>query len=92
MKILNPIRSNRFKRDFKLMQKRGKNPDKFKEVANFLVKEFVLPEKYKDHKLQGNYKNCRECHIEPDWLLIYRVTTDSVVFERTGTHSDLFKK
>jgi len=84
--------SSQFKKDFKLMKKRGKNPHKFNIIISLLTKESELPEKYKDHKLQGNFINCRECHIEPDWLLIYRIIEDNIVFERTGTHSDLFKK
>jgi mRNA interferase YafQ len=52
----------------------------------------TLPEKFRDHKLQGNFAGCRKCHIEPDWLLIYRIVKNEVIFERTGTHSDLFKK
>ena len=59
---------------------------------DLLEREAALPEKYKDHKLQGNFEGCRECHLEPDWLLVYRVLSDEVLFERTGTHSDLFKK
>lgn len=89
--LLNPKYSNRFEKDFELMQKRGKNPDKIEVVANLLIRQINLPPKYRDHKLQGTLKDCRECHIEPDWLLVYRITNDSVVFERTGTHSDLFK-
>jgi mRNA interferase YafQ len=83
--------TGRFKRDLKLMQKRGKNPKKFLEVMNFLEKGLPLPERYKDHKLQGEFKNFRDCHIEPDWILIYSISEEEVSFERTGTHSDLFK-
>jgi mRNA interferase YafQ len=83
--------ANRFKKELKLMQKRGKDPRKLIEIMRLLEYEISLPEKLRDHRLQGNFKDCRECHIEPDWLLVYRITNDSVVFERTGTHSDLFK-
>ncbi|MBP7710094.1 MAG: type II toxin-antitoxin system YafQ family toxin [Rickettsiales bacterium] len=74
------------------MTKRGKNPSKLQEAASFLLRGEILPEKYKDHKLQGNFEGCRECHLEPDWLLIYRTLKTEILFERTGTHSDLFKK
>ena len=84
--------ANRFKRELKLMQKRGKNFNKFVEVMRLFEFEVRLPERLKDHQLQGEFKDFRECHIEPDWLLIYRFLEGDVVFERTGTHSDLFKK
>jgi mRNA interferase YafQ len=51
-----------------------------------------LERKYKDHKLKGRFKNRRECHIEPDWLLIYKIEGETIFFERTGSHSELFKK
>lgn len=89
---LSPVRSSIFKKDFRLMIKRGKDPIKFEEVARLLLLKQELPQKYKDHKLQGKFQNCRECHLEPDWLLIYRILEDEIFFERTGTHSDLFKK
>lgn len=74
------------------MLKRGKNPHKLERVLSLLLEGVALPEAYRDHKLRGKYAHCRECRIEPDWLLIYRVLDDAIVFERTGTHSDLFKK
>lgn len=83
--------ANRFKKELKLMQKWGKNPDRFAEIMKFLERGIPLPEKFKDHKLQGEFKNFRDCHIEPDWILIYSVSENEVIFERTGTHSDLFK-
>jgi len=84
-------RSNRFKKDLKLMAKRGKNIKKFVEIANLLAMQIPLPERYRDHQLKGEFKNFRECHIEPDWLLIYRFIDSAVVFERTGAHADLFE-
>lgn len=84
--------SSQFKKELRLMKKRGKDLNKFDQVMSYLEREVELPQKYQDHKLQGNFINCKECHIEPDWLLIYRLTENSVIFERTGTHSDLFKK
>ena len=73
------------------MEKRGKSPEKIKKVIKKLVNGDRLDVNYKDHKLIGNYKNRRECHIEPDWLLIYKITGSAIIFERTGTHSDLFE-
>jgi mRNA interferase YafQ len=90
--MLIPIRTSQFKRDVKLAEKRGKKLSLLKEIMIKLAKEEPLAPKYKDHKLTGNYKDHRECHIEPDWLLIYRITIKEIIFERTGTHSDLFKK
>lgn len=56
-----------------------------------LINEEQLPQRFRDHKLIGNYKDRRECHIEPDWLLIYKITEIGITFERTGSHSDLFQ-
>lgn len=90
--MLHPIRTSQFRRDVKLAEKRGRKMNLLKTIMTKLVKEEPLELKYKDHKLTGNYKDHRECHIEPDWLLIYRTTDKEIFFERTGTHSDLFKK
>jgi len=81
-----------FKKDYKRIQKRGYDVRKLDEVINLLANEQPLPEKYKDHQLTGNYVGCRECHITPDWLLIYEVDKDELLLllTRTGTHSDLF--
>lgn len=88
-------RSNKFKRDFKQCVKRGLNLDKFEEVLELLKSGSVLPEKYLDHPLKPtkDFRNCRELHIEPDWLLVYKYYNESVILYlvRTGTHSDLFK-
>ena len=86
--------TGQFKKDYKLAVKRGCNPAELQEVITLLVNEQPLPEKYKDHALTNsrNYKDMRECHIEPDWLLVYEVFNDMLVLRliRTGTHSDLF--
>jgi mRNA interferase YafQ len=74
------------------MKKRGKNLEKLKITVRSLVTEEPLDDIHCDHKLIGNWKGRRECHIESDWLLIYLVESGRVVFERTGTHSDLFQK
>ena len=83
-----------FKKDYKLAIKRGCNPDKLKKVIVLLCNEETLPRAYKDHILTNSkdYKNMRECHVEPDWLLIYKVYEDILLLKmiRTGTHSDLF--
>ena len=89
MKI--PVFTTQFKKDYKLSQKRGKDIKKIKTVMSALTKENPLPLKNKDHTLSGHYKNCRECHIEPDWLLMYKITETEILFLRTGPHSDLFK-
>jgi mRNA interferase YafQ len=83
-------RTTQFKRDLKRMQKRGKNVEKLKHVILKLVNQEILPRQLRDHMLSGNYQGTRECHIEPDWLLIYTLLKDAVRLERTGTHSDLF--
>lgn len=82
-----------FKKDFKLMQKRGLDMSLLEKVIEILASEQSLPPQYRDHALYGNYKGYRECHIEPDWLLIYKIYNDVLllVLSRTGSHSDLFK-
>lgn len=83
---------NSFKKDYKLMKKRGLNLDKLKFVINQLASGNPLEEKYRDHALTRDYKGFRECHIEPDWLLIYQIIDEELVLilSRTGSHSDLF--
>ena len=88
--MLKPSFTKQFHRDLKKMIKRGKEKDKIKLVASKLINEERLEPKYKDHKLVGNYEGRRECHIEPDWLVIYKLEKEKIIFERTGTHSDLF--
>ena len=86
-----PSYTKQFSKDLKKMEKRGKSSEKVKEIIKNLVNEESLNAKYRDHKLVGNFKGRRECHIEPDWLLIYKVVDSEIIFERTGTHSDLFE-
>lgn len=83
---------NSFKKDFKLIKKRGKDLSKLKYIINEIMNEKALDEKYRDHELLGKYKGFRECHIEPDWLLIYKIENKelTLILSRTGTHSDLF--
>ena len=86
------IFSNQFKRDLKLLAKRKLNLDLLEEVVEKLANQQPLEKKNKDHALTGNYVGFRECHIQPDWLLIYRIDDDSLYLflSRTGSHSDLF--
>ena len=85
--------TNRFKRDIKLAQKQGKDMDKLFAVVETLAKGEALAPKYKDHELSGEYSGCRECHIEPDWLLIYEIDHGLLilVLNRVGSHSELFR-
>lgn len=84
--------SNRFKSDLKLAKKQNKNLDKLFLIIEKLANLEKLDDKYKDHSLIGEYKGLRECHIEPDWLLIYYVENNTLilVLSRLGSHSDLF--
>lgn len=88
--MLIPKRTSQFKRDFKKTIKRGLDISKLEKIMKMLVEEVPLDLKYKDHTLSGDYKGHRECHIEPDWLLIYVTTEQEIFFIRTGSHSDLF--
>lgn len=83
---------NRFKKDYKTIMKRGYNLRLLQNVVTLLCNEQQLPPKYKDHPLIGDYEGLRECHITPDWLLIYKIEQDTLtlILSRTGTHSDLF--
>ena len=87
---MNVAQTKQFKKDVKRMRKRGKDLEKVKAVIDLLVDEEPLPPKNRDHKLGGNWIGRRDCHIEPDWILIYKLTEDELLLERTGTHSDLF--
>ncbi len=73
-----------------LAQRRGKDLEKLRELILLLVQGEPLPPRYKDHPLSGGWKHFRECHLEPDWLLIYKIEGDDLYLVRTGTHSDLF--
>lgn len=90
--MLNIRYSSKFKKDYKLVIKRGYNPRLLQDVLDLLCAEQSLPERYKDQNLTGNYVGYRECHITPDWLLIYKVEKNilTLTLTRTGTHSDLF--
>lgn len=87
------VQTGRFKKDLKLARKRGYDLSLIGNVIDTLAAGEQLPEKYKDHSLAGNYTGCRECHITPDWLLIYEISDKELFLylTRTGTHSDLFQ-
>ena len=87
-----PAYSGQFKRDVKTAQRRGKDMTKLRTLMEFLLQEQQLPAAYLDHPLRGAYRTFRDAHIEPDWLLIYKIDGDTVRFERTGRHTDLFKE
>lgn len=82
--------TTQFKRDLKLCKRRGYNINLLNTIVNTLRIPAALPLKNKDHSLKGNYTGRRECHISPDWLLIYRVEGNEIYLDRTGTHADLF--
>ena len=90
--MLTLITTTQFRKDLKRIKKRGLNLNSLKFVLDTLQKQEPLPLKYKDHALVGNYKGFRECHIDPDWLLIYTVCNEKLILTagRTGSHSDLF--
>lgn len=90
--MLNVVLSNRFKKDLKTAAKRGYDLDLLETVVNTLANQQPLPEKNRDHALTGEYIGFRECHILPDWLLIYRVDGEDLILflARVGTHADLF--
>lgn len=84
--------TKKFEKDLKKIKKRGYDIGLLTEVLKLLVSGEKLPAKYKDHELKGKYVNCRECHVTPDWLLIYEIVEKNLILylTRTGTHSDLF--
>lgn len=87
-----PVTTNKFDRDLRRISRRNKNLSKIKSVMTLLVAGKPLAPNNRDHVLIGNYNGRRECHIEPDWLLIYKIDEENkeIIFERTGSHSDLF--
>ena len=85
------IYSSQFKKDFKKIKSQGKDISQLEIVIEKLLNNEQLDIKYRDHKLVGKWKNYRDCHIEPDWILIYKLTDITLFLERTGSHSDLFR-
>ena len=84
------VPTTQFRRDAKRMEKRGRDLGELRKVARRLADGEALDVKHRDHKLAGSFQGCRECHVRPDWLLIYSVTDSELILVRTGTHQDLF--
>ena len=84
-------RTSKFKKDYKRCIRRGYEIGKLGDVVRLLANGMKLEAKYRDHTLSGEFDDCRECHIEPDWLMIYQITGYELVLIRTGTHADLFE-
>lgn len=84
--------TTQFKKDYKRLKRQHKNLEKLERVIRLLVGGEPLDPGYRDHQLTGRWKKHRDCHIEPDWILIYRVTDEALYLERTGSHAELFKK
>lgn len=84
--------TSQFKKDYKRVKKQNKDLHKLRIVIEKLVAKEKLYPKDKDHALAGNWKGFRDCHLEPNWILIYKVTEEMLILERTGSHSELFKK
>jgi mRNA interferase YafQ len=84
------IRTTQFKRDVKRAKKRGKGMTKLRDLILLLAGETPLPVRFKDHPLSGEWKQYRDCHIEPDWLLLYKIDANDLYLVRTGSHADLF--
>lgn len=90
--MLTPVRSAQFKRDARRAQRRGKDLAKLRQPLTALIRQTSLPTRYRDHPLRGDWQGYREIHIEPDWLLIYRVEGEELRLVRTGSHADLFRE
>jgi len=86
-----PVYTRQFERDVKRVRKRGKNFEKLKIIARALIAGKKLDALHRDHQLIGDYSGRRECHIEADWLFIYKLEEDRIIFERTGSHAELFR-
>ena len=84
-------RDAQFKKDVKRLKKQHKDFGKLKKIIQLLIEGEKTPPKTKDHQLKGTLKDCRECHIEPDWLLVYRIEGSELCLVRTGSHADLFE-
>ena len=89
--MLTPVYTTRFEKDVKLAIKRGKDRHKMRTVIGKLIRQEPLEPKYCNHRLKGTYNTCYKCHLEPDWLLIYRFEGQTIQFIRTGSHADLFR-
>jgi mRNA interferase YafQ len=85
-----PVLGAKFRRDVKLAQRRGKDMSKLRAVVLLLIEEKPLPLRLKDHPLSGEWEHHHDCHLEPDWLLLYKIDGDDLYLVRTGSHADLF--
>ncbi|MDR3199411.1 MAG: type II toxin-antitoxin system YafQ family toxin [Planctomycetaceae bacterium] len=90
--MLKLVYSTQMKKNVKQLQKRGKDLEKLAHVLRLLCKEQKLPYQFKDHQLLGKLSGYRECHIEPDWLLVYKIDSGKLILTATGTHSDIFNR
>jgi len=88
--VRNPNSGAKFRRDVKLAQRREKDMTKLRQLILLLIAGESLPPRYKDHPLSGDWEHQRDCHIEPNWLLLYKIDGDDLYLIRTGTHADLF--
>jgi mRNA interferase YafQ len=86
------VPTTQFKRELQRQTKRGKDPAKLQAVIELLRQSLPLEPRHRDHPLAGEWKGYRDCHIEPDWLLIYTIKSGELILARTGTHSDLFRE
>ncbi len=84
------VYTSQFKRDYKRIKKQRKDLRKLEAVIERLITAKPLASKYQDHPLTGQWHGYRDCHLEPDWLLIYKITTNKLILARTGSHSELF--
>ena len=84
--------TRQFEKDYKKSRRSGRNMSRIKQIMTWIANEQSLPSALRDHKLIGNYQGRRECHLAGDWLLIYKLEGETVIFERTGSHSELLKK
>lgn len=84
--------TNRFEKDYRKSLKSGRDMMRLKRTMSWIANEQSLPSELRDHKLTGNYQGRRQCHLAGDWLLIYKIERGAVIFERTGSHSELLKK
>lgn len=89
--MLKPVQSSQFKKDYRKAKQQNKDLDKLVTILRLLINQEPLPVKHRDHALTGSLNKYRECYIEPDWLLIYKVDGQKIIFERTGSHSELFR-
>jgi mRNA interferase YafQ len=86
-----PVYTRQFAKDIKRLKRQGKNLEKLKLIVRSLIAGEGLDSIHRDHKLTGSYQGRHECHIESDWLLVYKVRQEFIIFERSGSHSDLFR-